>query len=416
MRFMLFAALFGLTLAPALGQTPSPLASPAPSASPAASAPASLDDLARGRIDTILRSGHADAAWFSSDFLAQIPVARLDAVVAGLKTNLGAYMSISGTQGDYTAQFEKGTDEVLVHLDADNRIDSMLLKPPKVQAGSLDDGLRTLRALKPSTGMLSYVILAGRSERAALDASAPLAVGSTFKLAVLAALRDEIAHGRRHWADVVPLDARWKSHPTGVIRTWPDKTPLTLASYAAEMISISDNTAADALVRIDGPAALAPYAGRNVPFLTTRETFTLKSTSAAAQRAAYLAASTPAARTAVLRAVDAMPLPPLSQFVTTPILGVEWHYSVRQLCDLMGRVADLPLMSINPGVADAESFRQVAFKGGSDVGIINLTTQVTTKRGTRLCFSATLNDLAADVNGSAFTTAYGAVVSALANT
>ena len=408
MRFMLLAALFGLTLAPALAQTPSPPASPAPSAS--------LDDLARGRVDTMLRSGHADAAWFSAVFLAQIPAAQVDAIVAGLKTNLGAYKSISGTQGDYTAQFEKGTDEVLVHLDADNRIDSMRLLAPKVQAGSVEDGLRTLRALKPATGTLSYVIESGRSERAALEPSAPLAIGSTFKLAVLAALRDEIAHGRRHWADVVPLDPRWKSHPSGVIRTWPDQTPITLATYAAEMISISDNTAADALVRVDGPAALAPYAGRNVPFLTTRETFTLKSTPAAAQRAAYLAASTPAARAAVVRAVDAMPLPALSQFVTTPILGVEWHYSVRQLCDLMARVADLPVMSINPGVADPASFRRVAFKGGSDVGIINLTTQVTTKRGTRLCFSATLNDTAADVNGSAFQTAYGAVIEALANT
>ncbi|MEA2787071.1 MAG: hypothetical protein QOF71_3175, partial [Candidatus Eremiobacteraeota bacterium] len=84
-------------------------------------------------------------------------------------------------------------------------------------------------------------------------------------------------------------------------------------------------------------------------------------------------------------------------------------------CDLMGRVADLPLMSINPGVADPASFRSVAFKGGSDTGIINLTTQVTTKRGSRLCFSATINDRASAVNPSSFTTAYGAILTALAD-
>lgn len=199
-----------------------------------------------------------------------------------------------------------------------------------------------------------------------------------------------------------------------MIRTWPDKTPITLATYAVEMISISDNTAADALVRIAGPVSLAPHAARNTPFLTTREMFILKSAPGAVQRAAYLAASTPAARASVLRAVDAMPLPPIAQLVPTPILAIEWHYSVRELCDLIGRVADLPLMSIEPGVADAASFRQVAFKGGSDIGVINLTTQVTTKRGTRFCFSATLNDQAKAVNETAFATAYSAVLGVLA--
>jgi beta-lactamase class A len=272
-----------------------------------------------------------------------------------------------------------------------------------------------LRELQPSTGTVSYVIREGGTERAALEATAPLAIGSAFKLAVLAALRDEIAHGRRHWNDVVPLEARWKTLPSGVIRTWPDKTPITLATYAAEMISISDNTAADALVRIAGPSALAAYAGRNSPFLTTREMFVLKSAPGAAQRAAYLAASTPAARASVLHAVDAMPLPPIDQLVPTPILAIEWHYSVRELCDLIGRVADLPLMSINPGLADAASFRRVAYKGGSDIGIINMTTQVTTKRGTRICFSATLNDQAKAVNENTFFTAYSSVLGALAN-
>ena len=364
----------------------------------------------------MLRSGHADAAWFSATFLAQISVAQIDSIIAGLKTNLGAYKGIAGTQGDYTMQFEKGSDEVLVHLDAAEKIDGILFKPPKMQAVSLDDGLRALRELRPSTGTLSYVIREGSSERTALEAATPLAVGSAFKLAVLAALRDEIGHGRRHWTDVVPLEARWKSLPSGVIRTWPDNTPITLATYAAEMISISDNTAADALVRIAGPGALAKYALRNSPFLTTREMFVLKSTPGAAQRAAYLAAATPAARATVLRAVDALPLPGVAQIVSTPILAIEWQYSVRELCDAMGRVADLPLMSINPGAADPESFRRVAFKGGSDIGVINLTTQVTTKRGTRVCFSATLNDRTSAVNPSSFTTSYSAVLSALANT
>jgi hypothetical protein len=80
----------------------------------------------------------------------------------------------------------------------------------------------------------------------------------------------------------------------------------------------------------------------------------------------------------------------------------------------MARVADLPLMAINPGVADPAQFRRVAYKGGSDTGVINMTTQVTTKRGTTLCFSATLNQTAA-VDESAFSVSSASVLGVLTN-
>jgi hypothetical protein len=109
-----------------------------------------------------------------------------------------------------------------------------------------------------------------------------------------------------------------------------------------------------------------------------------------------------------------MPLPSIGGLLSKPDLALEWHYSVRDLCKLMERVAALPLMSINPGVAEPVDFAHVAFKGGSDVGVINLTTAVTTNRGTKLCFSATENDSAHDVNEAAFETAYAAALRQLA--
>lgn len=359
----------------------------------------------------MLRSGHADAAWFSTAFLSQIPVTKVDGILAQLTSSLGDYGGIEGSHGDFIARFAKGTQEVLVHLDAQNNIDSLLFKPPKLTT-SLDDALR---ALQRSSGTLSYVIIEGRSERAALNASTPLAIGSTFKLAVLAALRDRVARGELHWADVVSLDPQWKSLPSGVMQTWPDELPVTLATYAAQMISISDNPAADALIRIVGPSALAPYAGKNTPFLTTREVFVMKSTPGAARGAAFRAASNTAERVAVLHAVDTMALPRAGEVIAEPLLDLEWHYSVRELCALMDRVADLPLMTINAGVADPGAFRRVAYKGGSDSGVVNLTTHVTTRRGTQICFSATVNDATKPVDESALFSAYGAVLGALAS-
>lgn len=361
----------------------------------------------------MLRTGHADAAWFSAVFLAQVSIAEVNAAIANLTPTLGAYQSVEYTPSKFIAHFAKGTMDVLIHLDADDKIDGLLFKHPTISTSSLDDALAMLQRL---TGTISYVIVEkGRSDRAALDPSAPLAIGSAFKLAVLNALRDQIARGYRHWSDVVPLQGRWKSLPSGVLRTWPDGTPLTLAAYAAEMISISDNTAADALVRLVGPAALEPYAGSNEPFLTTREMFTLKSDEGTSLRGMYLTVDSPEARAAVLKRVDALPLPAIGGLLAKPNLAVEWHYDVRELCKLMARVADLPLMSINPGVADPAAFAHVAYKGGSDIGVINMTTMVTTRRGTKLCFSATANDSAHDINESAFEAAYGAALAHLAS-
>jgi hypothetical protein len=179
------------------------------------------------------------------------------------------------------------------------------------------------------------------------------------------------------------------------------------------MISISDNTAADSLIHIVGQKAIAPYAGSNTPFLTTREMAIMKAHSGAQIRGMYLTVDSPVGRASALRQVDAMALPDVDALETTPIPAVEWHYSVRDLCRLMERVAALPLMSVNPGIADASDFARVAYKGGSDVGILNLTTAITTRRGTKLCFSATVNSTAM-VDETAFELQYGAALRTLA--
>jgi len=58
----------------------------------------------------------------------------------------------------------------------------------------------------------------------------------------------------------------------------------------------------------------------------------------------------------------------------------------------MSRVASLPLMGINPGIADPGQWAHVAYKGGSEPGVLNLTTQVVGKSGKTYCVSATWND------------------------
>jgi len=402
-----------------LSCTTTAFAQPAPSPSPSAAAPAAsaspaaTGDLAKQRIDQIVGGGKSDPSWFAASMLAAVSVAQIDTIVAQYKAALGAYHGVERKSPNvYIARFDKGTDEVDISLDASGKIDGLLFKPPALTNVSLEEALAELGKVK----LISYVLLEGTSQRAALEPDRPLAVGSAFKLAVAAALNDDVVARKRSYRDVIQLDDARRSLPSGVLQSWPAGTPLTLATVATEMISISDNTAADTLRALVAGPRLDRYASRNKPFLSTRALFVMKTDTGADLLRRWQSARSAAERTAVLSEAERRKLPAITDYPTAPrALDVEWLYSVRELCGLMSRVAELPFMAVNPGVAQRDLFRRVAFKGGSEPGVLNLTTSVITKKGTTFCLSATANDPMKVLDETALETAYSTVLYSLAN-
>ncbi len=75
-------------------------------------------------------------------------------------------------------------------------------------------------------------------------------MGSTFKLATLAALRAQVDTKQRSWRDVVELSWRARSLPPASSRTCLDGLRSPALRRAALMISRSDNTATDTLIRL----------------------------------------------------------------------------------------------------------------------------------------------------------------------
>ena len=114
----------------------------------------------------------------------------------------------------------------------------------------------------------------------------------------------------------------------------------------------------------------------------------------------------------ILPAIDKLPLPSVGIFAgNKPVaLQVEWHFSVRQLCGLMRKVAPLPAMGVNPGVATASNWQRVAYKGGSEPGVLNLTTQVTALDGTTYCVAATWNNSAQALDEPRFEMLYANIL------
>jgi beta-lactamase class A len=347
---------------------------------------------------------------FSQSFLAQIPGSQLTPIRDQVVAPLGTFERVDGSNGRYVAHFTHGELTVNIHLDTQGKIDFLQLLNPTIAGGSIDDARKMLEALPGNVG---YLVLRDGREVAARNAGEAYGVGSTFKLAVLSALRKQIDAGKRKWSDVVRLRPQWKSLPSGVLQTWPDDTPITLATLATQMISISDNTAADSLIHVVGQDALAPFAARNTPFMTTREMFTLKSKGNEALRLRFRSGNVQQRR-AVLAEIDRQPLPDAAALDMNPQLSdIEWHFSSRDLCRLMQYVHDLPLMSVNPGVASPSQWKRIAYKGGSDSGVISMTTWLEGNDGATYCVTATWNDRDDAVQEAKFAAAYGSLVGAL---
>jgi hypothetical protein len=329
--------------------------------------------------------------WFAPSFLAAVPFAQLAPVRARLTADLGAFLEAVPAGDRYLARFEEGTIPCYVQLDAESRFAGLRLLPPVPRLKSLEAVAERFEAL-PGTGHL--LVRVDGAARLDLRAATPLAVGSAFKLVLLKALDEEVEAGRRAWSEVVELRAEDRPLGDGQLGTWPVGAPLTLHTAATLMISRSDNTATDLLLRVLGRERIeaADPSGRNRPFLSTLEAFRLKSPENAALLARWRAAG-PEGRYDLLPEIAAAPLPSLEIFAegVPRATDVEWFFTAVELCDLLAAVQELDLTGVNPGVVTAGDYPRVAFKGGSEPGVLNLTIWVRDDRAREICVCATRN-------------------------
>jgi len=323
---------------------------------------------------------------FAPDFLAKISAEQVTQIIAGLKRDNGPLLGVDDADGGFVLRFGHARIPARISLDPNGRIAGLWFGLAQAE-GDTDTFLTAIKALP---GRSSLLITTDGQPVAAHEATTPLAVGSAAKLAVLLALKRAVAQKRLAWDTVVKLDPIWKSLPSGMLQEWPDGTPLTLATLAHLMMSISDNTATDALIRIVGRDAIAAISPRNTPFLTTRELFSLKTKENAPLRIEWRNGD-PVHRQAILDRIDDTALPSADAISPAATAEVEWFMTAQELCDLLDATADLPSAGINAGPVDRKDWQSVAYKGGSEVGVLNLSSRLTDKAGRVSCVVATWN-------------------------
>lgn len=215
-------------------------------------------------------------------------------------------------------------------------------------------------------------------------------IGSIFKLYVLGAVVDAVAGGALTWETSLTIDGEVRSLPSGEMQDLPDGTQVTVLEAAEQMITISDNTATDLLIRAVGrdavEATLADMGhadpAANTPFPATRELFWLGWGDAALREQWADAAGDPVARAEVLAAVpDGVPgLESGDWTVPAWQSGVDWfaapadlaraHVALQERAATDAGAPVRDILGANPGIGDQEAWDYVGFKGGSSVGVL----------------------------------------------
>lgn len=364
-------------------------------------------------LETIFQAETVERSLFSPSLLNRANVEEVVAIVRGLKGTLGGFRGVQKEgPNSYTVFLERGRVPAEIKLDDNGLVTFLFFRQPTAAGLTPQEALGGFVRLERSGGgQVAVLVTRDGQDQVALAPDAALDAGSAFKMAVLRALSDSVDKGTRNWADVVALKPSWRSLPSGILQEWPEETPVTLGTLATLMISISDNTATDALIDILGREAVEAYLP-STPVLTTAEFFKLKA-DVNNMRARYRA-SEPADRRAVLAELADAPLPPIDALDDSPSPEIGWHVSARDLCGLIDKVAAQPAMQVNPGVANPDDWEQVAYKGGSNFGAFNMTTHLVDETGSAWCVTATWNTEHAALDQAAFTTAYLAMIGSLA--
>ena len=354
----------------------------------------------------------AVTAHFDQAFLAKIPPAQLAATLAQVKSlRLDAVLASTSEFVTMAATVNGRPQIILLDVDARGLISALQLTagpsqpaiPVPTTWAAVD---KQVQQAAPQTRLLVARITGGACQTVnAVDATTPAPLGSAFKLYVLDALARAIAAGTVSWDQRLTITGQLKSLPSGELGTEPDGTQVTVRQAAEDMISSSDNTAADMLINLVGRTAVqAAAAGTGManpaldtPFLTTRDLFVLKLDDWPSLASRYLALGTAGRQALLTGTVDRAPLPAPAAATawTTPrdIDSIEWFASPADICKAY---ASLAALARQPGLApvastleindgglnlDPGQWREVWFKGGSEPGVLTLNYLATTRGG-----------------------------------
>jgi hypothetical protein len=178
---------------------------------------------------------------FAPEFLAQVSAARLESVMKQLYSQYGGCTAVklgkqvSPTGGQFQFTFEKGFTASISLAISDNAAHSITgfqIGAPVTSSETLSSVIDKMKALPGQVSFLAQRLDAsGPVALAEWQSAQELGIGSAFKLYILGTLTNQISAGRRHWNDVIQLEAQ--SLPSGILQKGSALPVLLISSQSA---------------------------------------------------------------------------------------------------------------------------------------------------------------------------------------
>ena len=380
------------------------------------------------QLDSLLKKKVPLEEYFAPAFLNAVPAAQFTGILDSLVAQYGQPLYVvsdtprgkTGATVLYAFERAVATIELDIIAAKPNQVIGLVITGFSASDDSIGKVEADIKALPGKTGFLvANLDDAGNAKiRIAHNPDMQFAIGSTFKLYILAELANQVKTGERKWSDVAPLAHR--SFSSAATRGWPKDSPATLHSMAGWMMSVSDNSATDSLLFTLGREAverrLASIGHSNpdktLPFLSTVEAFALKANPALRDR--FLKSSEAAQRDLLDTDAAALTLDKIDNDILskgpTAIDTVEWFASPNDLLWLLNHFKAqkndeaLAIMGINPGLspAAAKKWRYMGYKGGSEPGVMSMSFLLQSPSGKWTVVSGSWNNTAADVDIAKF--------------
>jgi Beta-lactamase enzyme family len=310
------------------------------------------------------------------------------------------------------------THHLYIIVNDAERISHLFIQPVPASWNELD---RRLQAIAPRVALHAAELTDGNCRKVhALNGARALPLASTFKLYVLGALGRAVRSGQLTWSERVPVRNEWRSVGPNPVDEAPAGREFTLRRLAELMISRSDNSATDHLIRTLGRAAVEDQQaifgvrrpGANRPWLTTREVYQLKLTDYPRLAREYRALTRAERYDYLRQTVADLPLPSgIGDWNGPRAIDVaEWFTSAADLCRAYAGLAEQAntdglepagtALAINDGglgVPPSE-WSEVWFKGGSEPGVLTFSYLARTDDGRTFVASALASNPRKSIN------------------
>lgn len=388
---------------------------------------------------------------FHEEFLDAVPVRQLIGVFEQLAA-IGPFRS-----GEYSKSPDGLEARAILSAASGDRLELTIRvepNPPHTIVGLLfqpaaagtpaalaswDELDRRWSALAPAANLLAAAVVDGDCVPVhALNPELRLAIGSAFKLYILGELANQVRAGRVGWEDRLAIRDDWKASFSGQMNQLEAGEERTLRELAEQMISVSDNTATDHLLfhlGRENVEAVQAEMGHgepaiNQPMLSTQEMFQLKLAASDELRDTYVAGDAAERRRLLDGEIGDLNISVwAASGWTEPILidQIEWFASAEDLCRAMATLdawAAEPglepisaILSINPGTRfDLAVWEYIGFKGGSELGVLNLTWLLRRVDGRTFVLTGSLNNTKGAVDEDAAVAVLQAAAQLLADT